>query len=173
MGGDQFDPEASPNTGMRIAHLADIHIQDRRRDEYRAVFARLYESLRAEAPDIIVVAGDVFDNKMRASAHNLEDVAAFLAAAADIAPVVLIAGNHDTNCLAPGSLDLLTPLLADHRALQPPRLTYWRDSGVYAAHGCAWTVIATARARPRQRSAPPSRQRASRRRPTSASSMKR
>ena len=64
---------------MRIAHLADIHIQDRRRDEYRVVFARLYESLRAEAPDIIVVAGDVFDNKMRASAHNLEDVAAFLA----------------------------------------------------------------------------------------------
>jgi hypothetical protein len=133
---------------LRIAHLADIHIQDRRRAEYAAVFARLYDSLRRAAPTLIVVAGDVFDNKMRASPHNLEDVAAFLSALADIAPVVLIAGNHDTNCLAPGSLDLLTPLVAEHRALQPPRLTYWRSSGVYAAHGCAWTVIATDGGRP-------------------------
>ena len=52
---------------IKIAHLADIHIQDRRRAEYAAVFAKLYVSLRAEAPDLIVVAGDVFDNKMRAS----------------------------------------------------------------------------------------------------------
>jgi DNA repair exonuclease SbcCD nuclease subunit len=133
---------------MRIAHLADIHVQDRRRLEYAAVFARLYESLRHEAPDLIVVAGDVFDNKMRASPHNLVDVAALLTSLVAIAPVVLIAGNHDTNCLAPGSLDLLTPLVADRRALQPPRLTYWRQSGVYAAHGCAWTVIATDGARP-------------------------
>lgn len=133
---------------MRIAHLADIHVQDRRRVEYAAVFARLYESLRHEAPDLIVVAGDVFDNKMRASPHNLDDVAALLTTLVAIAPVVLIAGNHDTNCLAPGSLDLLTPLVADRRALQPPRLTYWRQSGVYAAHGCAWTVIATDGARP-------------------------
>ncbi|NBQ70727.1 MAG: hypothetical protein EBU46_18605, partial [Nitrosomonadaceae bacterium] len=133
---------------MRIAHVADIHIQDRRRAEYAAVFDRLYAGLRAVACevgglDFIVVAGDVFDNKMRASAHNLEDVAAFLSALADIAPVILIAGNHDTNCLTPGALDLLTPLLADSRALQAPRLTYWRHSGVYAAHGAVWAVAAT------------------------------
>ena len=132
---------------MKIAHLADIHIQDRRRAEYAAVFADLYASLRAEGPDAIVVAGDVFDNKMRASAHNLADVAAFLESLADVAPVVLIAGNHDTNCLTPGALDLLTPLLADRRALQPPRLTYFRESGVYetavAGRPVRWTVLAT------------------------------
>ena len=137
-----------PAKPRRIAHLADIHIQDRRRAEYAAVFERLYESLRAEAPAIIVVAGDVFDNKMRASPHNLEDVAAFLSALAAIAPVVLIAGNHDTNCLTPGALDLLTPLVTEHRALQPPRLTYWRNSGVYEAHGIVWTVIAADGPRP-------------------------
>jgi len=127
----------------KIAHLADIHIQDRRRAEYAAVFARLYASLRQEAPDIIVVAGDIFDNKMRASAHNLEDVGQFLTALSDIAPVIVIAGNHDTNCLTPGALDLLSPLLAEHRHLQPPRLTFWRNSGQYEAHGIDWTVIAT------------------------------
>ena len=54
---------------LKIAHLADIHIQDRRRSEYSEVFTRLYESLNKEKPNIIVVAGDVFDNKMRASPH--------------------------------------------------------------------------------------------------------
>src|SRR5262245_35096424 len=96
---------------VKIAHLADIHIQDRRRGEYAAVFAKLYESLRAEAPTLIVVVGDVFDNKMHATPHNLEDVAVFLENLAAIAPVVLVAGNHDTNCQTPGALDLLTPLV--------------------------------------------------------------
>ena len=127
---------------MRIAHLADIHVQDRRRLEYAAVFARLYESLRHEAPDLIVVAGDVFDNKMRASPHNLEDVAALLTTLAAIAPVVLIAGNHDTNCLAPGSLDLLTPLVADRRALrQAPDAVVLVFSSHYEAGGRPGEVI--------------------------------
>ena len=130
-----------------IAHLADIHIQDRRRDEYAAVFDTLYEKLRSEndskGPDVIVVAGDIFDNKMRASAHNLEDVAKFLSTLADIAPVILTAGNHDTNCLTPGSLDLLSPLITEHSRLQPPRLIYQRHSGRFTAHGIDWVVKAT------------------------------
>lgn len=55
----------------------------------------------------------------------------------------MITGNHDTNCLVPGSLDLLTPLISEHRALAPPNLTYWRSSGVYIAHNMIWSVIAT------------------------------
>lgn len=127
---------------VRIAHLGDIHIQDRRRAEYAQVFSKLYESLRANQPDLIAVLGDVFDIKMHATPHNLEDVSAFLVALADIAPVVLIPGNHDVNTATPGALDLLSPLVKDHRLLQPPRLTFWRSSGTYAAHGIAWTVIA-------------------------------
>lgn len=133
---------------MKIAHLADIHIQDRRRTEYGKVFAKLYESLYKESPSLITVVGDVFDNKMKASPHNLEDVATFLINLTKIAPVILIAGNHDTNCLTPGSLDLLSPLINDHNKLQPPTLIYWRDSGVYFAHGIIWTVIATDGDRP-------------------------
>lgn len=128
---------------MRIAHLADIHIADRRREEYAAVFRALYQSLRETAPDLVVVAGDVFDNKMRASPHNIQDVLTFLTELTRVAPVVMIAGNHDTNVLSPGALDLLTPILAEHKHLQPPYLTYWRDSGHYEAHGCRWTVKAT------------------------------
>lgn len=136
---------AAPGTQgpkLRLAHLGDIHIQDRRRDEYGDVLAALYPRLRAEAPDVIVVAGDVFDSKTKATANNFADVGAFLSALAGIAPVVVIPGNHDTNMNTPGALDLLTPVIADHRGLQPPRLTYWRASGVYAAHGVVWAVVA-------------------------------
>jgi DNA repair exonuclease SbcCD ATPase subunit/DNA repair exonuclease SbcCD nuclease subunit len=128
---------------LKLAHLADIHIQDRRRDEYDAVIKSLYASLRAEAPALIVLAGDVFDSKTKASAHNMSDVANFLTGLVEIAPVVLIPGNHDTNVATPGALDMLTPIVADNRHLQPPRLTFWRNSGVYAAHGILWTVVAT------------------------------
>ena len=127
---------------MRIAHLADIHIQDRRRDEYSNVLAKLYSSLREEKPDIIAVVGDVFDSKTKATANNFADVAKFLSALTEIAPVVLCPGNHDTNLSTPGALDLLTPVVAEHRGLQPPGLTYWRNTGVYAAHGIIWAVVA-------------------------------
>lgn len=128
-----------------IAHIGDIHIQDKRRPEYAAVFAELYRMLEANKAegklDLIVVAGDVFDRKTVASATNIRDVAGFLSSLADIAPVVLISGNHDTNCLVPGSLDLLTPLIEESTRLS--RVTYFRSSGVYFAHGFGWAVVAT------------------------------
>jgi DNA repair exonuclease SbcCD ATPase subunit/DNA repair exonuclease SbcCD nuclease subunit len=126
---------------MKVAHLGDIHIKDSRREEYAAVMTNLYEALRAAAPALIVVAGDVYDNKMHASAHNIEDVTNFLTALGAIAPLVLIAGNHDTNVARPGALDLLTPTLRGHAELEQ-QCTYWRSSGVYTAHGAVWSVKA-------------------------------
>jgi DNA repair exonuclease SbcCD ATPase subunit/predicted phosphodiesterase len=128
---------------VRIAHLADIHIMDRRRDEYAEIFELLYADLRERKPDIIAVVGDIFDHKLRATAHNIADVIKFFVNLVSIAPVIVITGNHDTNCLTPGSLDLLTPVLSDHAGLQPPALTYFRHSGVYTAHDITWSVIAT------------------------------
>jgi predicted phosphodiesterase len=48
---------------MKVAHIADIHIQDRRRDEYAEVFTQLYAKLAGV--DLILLLGDIFDNKMR------------------------------------------------------------------------------------------------------------
>ena len=65
---------------MRIVHLADTHVKDRRREEYAAVFAALAAQLQEEQPqpDVIAIAGDVFDTMSRASARNWEDVANLL-----------------------------------------------------------------------------------------------
>lgn len=138
-------PEAkseSKGGTIRIAHLADIHIKDAHRDEYKVVFTKLYASLRKEKPDIIVIAGDVFDSTTKASANNFTDVTEFLLEVSKVAPTILIAGNHDTNVRAPGGPDLLTPIVSIHPQLQPPRLTYFRNSGAYAAHGIVWAVLA-------------------------------
>jgi len=119
---------------MKIAHIADIHVKDRRRDEYAAAFAELAAQLAAAAPQAIVVAGDVFDGMTRASATNWDDVARLLKSLAEIAPVLVLPGNHDLNVRVPGRPDLLTPLLLSAggaRELQPPRVTLWRHSGCY------------------------------------------
>ena len=128
---------------VKIAHLADIHIKDKRREEYEKIFNQLYLDLTKLTPDIIVVAGDIFDNKSKASANNIEDVIMFFKHLVEIAPTIVITGNHDTNCSVPGSLDLLTPILNDHRILAPPHFYYFRNSGTYEALNINWHVIAT------------------------------
>jgi len=127
----------------KIAALSDIHIKKDRRNEYKEIFEKLYTSLREKNPDIIVVAGDIFDDKMKASPHNIEDVLNFFRELSNITNVIVITGNHDTNCLMPNSLDMITPLLKDNNYLIPPRFIYWRYSGIYEAHGIRWIVKAT------------------------------
>ena len=127
---------------MKIAHIADIHIVDKRRKEYDEVFDKLYQSLRQQAPDIIAILGDVFDSKTRISANNIQDAVKFLKNLIDIAPVILIPGNHDMNTLVKGSLDLLTPVITDHIGFCPPRFHYLRHSGKYTINNIDWYHIA-------------------------------
>ena len=128
---------------MKVAHIADIHIQDRRREEYAEVFNKLYAQL--SGVDLILLLGDIFDNKMRVSANNMDDCMRFLENLTQIAPVIAIPGNHDLNCFNPGSLDLLTPLIENNETLKN-RLTYWRYNGIYKYEICSkkieFTVIA-------------------------------
>ncbi len=140
----------TPKT-LKIAHLGDVHIMDRRRDEYAAGFAKMYDMMRKDAPDIIVLAGDVFDTKIKSSAHNQQDVARLLTALSNIAPVIMIAGNHDTDIKNPGALDLLTPIVENNKHLQSPKLTYYRNSGIYVNLGHVWVIVAPDGERPERK----------------------
>lgn len=128
----------------RFFHIGDIHIIDSRRDEYKCIFAKLYKSitdnLKADAKNIIALTGDIFDTKTRVSPINISDVHEFLLNLQNIAPVVMIPGNHDLNMNKPGGPDLLTPILYDSKSLD--KITYWRNSGIYEAHGLTWVVSA-------------------------------
>ncbi|MCU0625691.1 MAG: metallophosphoesterase [Gemmatimonadaceae bacterium] len=95
---------------MRVAHLADLHIgfrqyarsapggmNQREVDVSRAV-ARAVDAVIAEAPDAVVVAGDVFHQVRPSNPAIVFAVQQFLrlrAALGPDAPIVVVAGNHD------------------------------------------------------------------------------
>ena len=73
--------------GFRIAHISDLH---------NAVFGegneKLLTLLREAEPDIIAVTGDLIDSR-----HTDVDAAvAFIASAAETAPVYYVTGNHES-----------------------------------------------------------------------------
>lgn len=128
---------------MRIIHLADIHVKDQRRDEFRYIFDKTAASIGQldPKPDVIAIAGDIFDTMSKASARNWEDVAYLLTILSDIAPIVLIPGNHDLNVRAEDAPDLIGPMLNAAGGavnLQPPRVNYFKYSDVYEFADAVW-----------------------------------
>lgn len=95
---------------MRVAHLADAHLGFRqfqrldaegvnqRETDVAAAFRRAIDAAIARAPDVVLIAGDLF-HAVRPTNRSIIEAFTQLArlrAALPEAPVVLIAGNHDT-----------------------------------------------------------------------------
>jgi DNA repair exonuclease SbcCD nuclease subunit len=111
---------------MRIAHTSDWHLGHRRFDRLTPTginvreadvarsFSRLVDALIIVEPDVILVAGDVFDQvrpSNHAVVHALNETAR-LRAALPNAPILMLAGNHDApKQSATGSI---LPIFAQH-----------------------------------------------------------
>ncbi|WP_112133293.1 exonuclease SbcCD subunit D [Glycomyces dulcitolivorans] len=85
---------------MRILHTSDWHVgvtlKGRPRlDEQRAVFRQMVETARAEAVDLVIVAGDLFDTASPSSEAQKLLFTALSALQGTGAEVVVVAGNHD------------------------------------------------------------------------------
>ena len=100
---------------MRILHTSDWHLgqslsQFDRSFEHAQFLAWLLDTLVAEAVDVLLIAGDVFDNS-NPSAAAQSQLYQFLTAARIRLPrlnIVMTAGNHD----APARLEAPAPFLA-------------------------------------------------------------
>ena len=79
----RIPPEFS---GFRIAQVSDLHNASLGKEN-----ARLLETLRKAAPDIIAVTGDLVDSRR----PDLETAADFIREAVKIAPVYYVSGNHE------------------------------------------------------------------------------
>lgn len=86
---------------MKWMHLADLHIGKTVNgfsmlEDQRVVLAQIVEHVRAEGPDAVLVAGDVYDRQVPSEqAVRLYDE--FLTALAKLGvPVLVVAGNHDS-----------------------------------------------------------------------------
>ncbi|KFI06504.1 exonuclease SbcCD subunit D C-terminal domain-containing protein [Massilia sp. BSC265] len=102
---------------MRLLHTSDWHLGQTlhnfdRTYEHACFLDWLVETLVAEDIDVLLIAGDIFDNaNPSAAAHR--QLYRFLQQARSRVPhlqVVVIAGNHDS----PGRLEAPTPLLEAH-----------------------------------------------------------
>lgn len=102
---------------MRLLHTSDWHLGQtlhnyERTYEHQCFLDWLLDTIVAEQPDALLIAGDVFDNaNPSAAAHK--QLYRFLQQAKARAPqldIVVIAGNHDS----PGRLEAPGPLLEAH-----------------------------------------------------------
>lgn len=87
------------NTNTKIEyiyHIADIHIPNKRDRivEYEEVFSNLYEYLLHQPKGIIVIAGDVYNEKTIISSEALSLFNKFMRIS-NIMPTFVIRGNHD------------------------------------------------------------------------------
>lgn len=96
---------------MKVLHTSDWHVGRRirgrdRSDEHRAVLAELVTHAQSNQVDLTIVAGDVFDTASPTAVAE-EIVWRALLDLSDVAPVVVVAGNHDN----PARLDAVAPIL--------------------------------------------------------------
>jgi DNA repair exonuclease SbcCD ATPase subunit len=127
-----------------IVHAADIHIRlFRRHEEYELAFEKFYADLEqlklSGIKDfIIVLAGDIVHAKTDLSPEMVQITSKFLSSVSDIAPVLMIAGNHDCNLANTNRLDALTPIVQN---LNHPNLHYVRESAVVEVADVSFAVM--------------------------------
>lgn len=114
-------PEAF--SGLRIAQLSDLHGA-----KYGEGNARLLRLVRAAAPDLIALTGDLADGDT-----DLAVLETLLSELAAIAPVYYVSGNHEWS---DGVLPALRPMLARQG------VRYLQNEYVYLERGGARIVLA-------------------------------
>ena len=125
----------------KIYHIADVHVRNvKRHKEYEIVFKRLYSYIKkTKTPNsLIYVAGDIVHAKTDMSPELINVVSKFFRELANLAPTIVITGNHDCNLNNSYRLDALSPIV---KALDHQDLHYLKDNGIYLISGIHFNVL--------------------------------
>lgn len=127
-----------------ICHLADIHIRTYRlHDEYKDVFKTLISDLKEQLEDYekeevrVVIAGDLVHQKIVISNEQLILGTWLIKNLEDIAPVVIIAGNHDLLENNRDRVDSITPMV---QFLPDANINFFKESLCYLDNNIVWCV---------------------------------
>lgn len=127
-----------------IIHFADIHIRTYKlHDEYKAVFQSLIIKLKDLTKDLkreeirIVIAGDLVHQKIVISNEQLILGAWLLKSLEEIAPVILIAGNHDLLENNKDRMDSISPMV---QFLPDKNINFFKESKCYKDENIVWCV---------------------------------
>jgi hypothetical protein len=126
----------------KIIHTGDIHIRTLRfHDEYKDVFKNFIKDVKELVSGYtreevrIVVAGDLVHQKIVISNEQLILATWFLRKLEEIAPVILIAGNHDVLENNLGRMDSLSPMV---QFLGDKDINYFKESKCYLDENVVW-----------------------------------
>lgn len=125
-----------------IIHLADLHIRTTQyHDVYEKQFNKLYKKLNELNFDRnetrIVIAGDVFHQKINISNEQLILASKFFTALTNYGKVIIIPGNHDFLENNTQRLDSITPVVD---LLNNNDISYFKNTGVYEDENINWVV---------------------------------
>lgn len=126
----------------RCIHLADIHIRTyRMHDICKDSFNDLIKKVKDRAEGYkreelrIVVVGDVVHQKITISNEQIMLTSKLLKELSNIAPVILVAGNHDLLANNKDRMDSLTPIV---EFLSDQDITYYKESKCYLDDNIVW-----------------------------------
>lgn len=112
---------------MKFLHASDTHIKLlKEHDSYKTVFEQIYSIAKEQKVDAIVHTGDLFHTKIQLTPEAISMASDFLRSLADIAPLYIIPGNHDTNLKNNKRLDSISPIVD---ALNHKDIHYLKSSG--------------------------------------------
>ena len=127
-----------------IVHLADIHVRTfRLHQEYKDVFKNLFEQLNDLLKDYkreeirIAIVGDLVHQKIVISNEQMILCSWFLKNLEKIAPIILVAGNHDLLENNKDRMDSITPLV---HLLDDININYFTESRCYLDENIVWCV---------------------------------
>ena len=130
-----------------IIHLSDSHIPKNtiRHPEYYEYFDNLFKSIKeqniAKENALIVLTGDILDNKLDISVEQVTLLKYFMINLTKLYPVILILGNHDLLMSITDNkyIDALTPLITDLNTENP--IYFLKESGKYVYNNLDFYLI--------------------------------
>ena len=127
-----------------VIHCADIHIRTfRQHDEYKQVFKTFLASIKDVVKDYereeirIVIAGDLVHQKIVISNEQLILGTWLLRKLEEIAPLIIIAGNHDLLENNKDRMDSITPMV---KFLPNQNINYFKESKCYLDKNIVWCI---------------------------------
>ena len=132
----------------KIIHVSDIHV---RTFQYHDLFEKQFNEFINNLTELlkngevtystdevrIVIAGDLFHQKINISNEQLIMVSNFLMRLSLLGKVVIIPGNHDFLENNTDRVDSITPVV---ELLKDRNIIYYKDSGVYEDDNVNWVV---------------------------------
>lgn len=128
----------------RVIHVSDVHIRTyRHHEEYKEVFKNFIEDIKKNIEGYnrdeirIVIAGDLVHQKIVISNEQLILTSWFLSNLEKIAPLIIIAGNHDLLENNKDRMDSISPLI---QLLGDKEISYLKESKCYLDDNIVWCV---------------------------------